>query len=731
MRRFVRPRDLRPTLIALAAFSALGAAHAQDKQVEASVTAGVGALSGGSEDRALFGQYNGLRAPRNSVVGLFGLEYWRTLDGGIVTTVRAADLLLDTREIEFTIGRQGDWKVNADYSEIVRREPHTIHTGLLGAGTSTPQVVVLPSGALGSELDLKIKRTALGVGLSKIISSTLQFDASVSSEKKEGARLFGRGFSCPSTAAPGCAPGSAATTGWALLLLPEPINADHTQAEARLSFASGPLRLSAGYYGSYYHNANGTLTPSVPGSLNNGVGTLLPLSAGLQPILSQPISLPPDNQAHHFDVTGRYAFTRTTQLNFKLGYAVAKQDQDFATAGLSGQPAGVTDLSGKMVTTLAQVGITSRPVPKLSLHADIRYRDRDDRTPLAPYNIEGATIYTNHRLPNTQVRTKLQAGYQFTTEYRGLLAVDSESIDRGVFTQSSAIAGITALRQKTDEVGVLAELRRTMTESFSAALGVETRKRTGSNWLRDNSGLGVTEVSDPFDPAVGFSTAIFMPTLADRRRDKAKLYADWQPTERLSLQFMAHTGRDRYDTAPSSYGLRSTRMHLYGVDADFALTDTWRLTGHVSRGEQRLHQAKPAASILSLDNSTTSFGVGVAGKPTAKIELGADVLYIDDKSVYAQTLDATASPEDTTLLAASGGLPDIVFRQTTLRLFGRYEIDKSSAVRLSLVHQRSRWNDWAFGFNGVPFSYADGTTVSQQPNQAVTFVGVTYTYSWR
>ena len=197
------------------------------------------------------------------------------------------------------------------------------------------------------------------------------------------------------------------------------------------------------------------------------------------------------------------------------------------------------------------------------------------------------------------------------------------------------------------------------------------------------------------------------------------------------MQFMAHAGRDRYDTAPSAYGLQSTRMSLVGVDADFALTETWRLTGHLSRSEQRLHQAKPAGAILSLDNTSTTFGFGVIGKPSANVELGADLLYIDDKSVYAQTLDATASTEDAALLGASGGLPDIIFRQTTLRLFGRYDIDKHSAVRLSLVHQRSKWNDWAWSFSGVPFSYSDGTTVSLQEKQAVTFVGVTYTYSWR
>ena len=47
------------------------------------------------------------------------------------------------------------------------------------------------------------------------------------------------------------------------------------------------------------------------------------------------------------------------------------------------------------------------------------------------------------------------------------------------------------------------------------------------------------------------------------------------------------------------------------------------------------------------------------------------------------------------------------------------------------MHQRSTWTDWSFGYNGVPFRYSDGTTLSQQPRQNVTFVGMRYVYRWQ
>ncbi|MDH5539013.1 MAG: MtrB/PioB family outer membrane beta-barrel protein, partial [Rhizobacter sp.] len=441
MSRPARPPELRLTLLALAVFAFCGAARAEGSEAEGSATVGIGGVTGDRADRSLFGQYNGLRTDR--AVGLFGVEYSRRDEAtGSSTSFSGVNLFGDTQELDFRWKRQGDWKFSANLDQHLRHDPLELSNGT----------------------DLKVRRTSLGVAYQKIIGAALQFDVALSSEKKDGLRLFGIGMNCPSAVAPGCGGTTGTETGWAVLFQPEPVDANHSQIDARLSYASGDLRLSGGYYGSFYNNSNGSLNPNVPATLNNALGTPLPPSAGLQGILSQPVALPPDNQAHQLDIAGSYAFTPTTRMNFKLARGLATQQQDFTAAGLSGAPAGVSNLGGRVDTTLAQLGLSARPMNKLSLHAKWRYEDRDDSTPIAPYNIEGASTYTNRRLPSTKVRGEVQGSYQFNSDVRGALAADYEFIDRGAFTQSSAVAGISALRQETEETGVRAEVRRRMNE---------------------------------------------------------------------------------------------------------------------------------------------------------------------------------------------------------------------------------------------------------------------------
>ena len=700
--------------------------------VDSSVSAGIGLVSGDRQDRLLYDQYNGLR-PGANVFGLFGADYYRRDDKrGASVRFEALDLLTGNRELGLRWKRHGDWAFSATYRELVRRETATPNSGLIGAGSANPQVVPLLGGpGTGDDIDLKIKRTGLGAAFSKVISPRLEFTGSIQSEHKEGARLFGIGMACPSSVAPGCGVNTGVQTGWAVLMLPEPLDSDHSQVEARLSYADAQLRVSGGYYGSFYRNDYGSLRPNVPDSLYNPLRTsFVPLAPGLQSILNQPVALPPDNQAHHLDLTGVYLFTRTTQLNFKLGYSVATQHQNFAASGLGGAPAGVNDLDGKMVTTLAQVGLRARPSPKLSLFGNLRYEHRDDRTPIALYNIEGTSRYTNQRLPLTRAEAKVQAAYQLTADYRGTVDATYKSVDHGVFTPTSAAAGITALREETEETGLRAELRRRMSDVLSGAVSVEASKRTGSNWLQDNSGLGVTEVPDPSATSTNFATGIFMPNLADRERHKLKVHADWQPTDKLSLQLVADTGRDKYKV-PSAYGVRKSATNQISIDGNFTVNDNWSLNGYVSRGRQELDQSRPGAAIMAFDNKVTTLGLGFTGKPTGKLEVGGGLMYMNDKNIYAQTLDATADAGSAVLLAATGGLPDIVFRQTTLKLFGKYTLNKQSAIRVDLAHQRSTWNDWAWNYNGTPFVYSDGTTVNRKPKQNVSFVGVSYTYRWQ
>jgi len=133
---------------------------------------------------------------------------------------------------------------------------------------------------------------------------------------------------------------------------------------------------------------------------------------------------------------------------------------------------------------------------------------------------------------------------------------------------------------------------------------------------------------------------------------------------------------------------------------------------------------------MAFENTGTTLGLGFSGKPTGKLEVGGNLAYLNDRNVYAQTLDGTADAASATLLAATGGLPDIVYRQVTLKLFGKYTLDKVSSIRVDLIHQRTRWTDWAWGYNGLPFAYSDGTTIVRKPTQNVTFIGVTYVRRW-
>jgi hypothetical protein len=172
-------------------------------------------------------------------------------------------------------------------------------------------------------------------------------------------------------------------------------------------------------------------------------------------------------------------------------------------------------------------------------------------------------------------------------------------------------------------------------------------------------------------------------------------------------------------------------MGQYSLDATYAVNSKWNLTGYASYGRQALNQAKPLGYVMALRDRSWGLGGGVTGKPMAKVEVGASVSYYEDRSSFVQALDPLAGQDSAILLAATGGLPDITYGQTELRVFGKYTLDAKSSLRLDVLWQRYRWNDWAWGYNGVPFAYSDGTTLGMKPRQDAALIAVTYRYDFR
>ena len=805
-----------PTILAIAVLAAISQVRAQANDdvlqlitPESSVSIGVGGVSGDEKDRAQFGTYNGMRRDRGFL--LFDLDYiTRDNATGTWITLQGRNLGLDNRELRGGVQKQGDWKVFGEYNEITRRSPFTVNTGMVNAGSTTPVIVPIAVPGTGSDLDFKLQRKAASAGVEKWLSLNLKFEASVKNEDKTGTRLWGRGFDCGAgfgTPGDGFVCGSSTNARFnqasflknAILMIPEPINSTIRQFDVKLNFHDEKLNMSAAYYGSFYINANGNISPIVPNSLYGGNGTLVGalypavgsnIIAGggtsLQNVLQSPMSLQPANQAHQFSLGGNYAFTKSTRATFKYSYTYATQNQDFASMGLSGAP-GTANLGGRVDTLAAQLGLTSRPTRDLNLLANVSYARKEDKTPNALYNvfakavfpatnppsftnlnqigIPGA-IWNNNHVSNTKLNSKLEASYRLPDNYRATLGVDYKMVERLVPESrvEESLGGLGPLREKNMETGYRFDIRRSMSETLNGSIGFSSSKRTGSDWTNlstldpttatGNNALNTFlintycggrpcygQVTSPENILALNATTPFPMHMADVKRDKWKMSLDWTPFEKLSLQLMAEDGRDKnvmpFDPVAGGKGWRDSSVSFYGIDVSYALSETWKLTGYASQGDQTIHINHSTGYIADLQNRSEAVGLSLAGPATKLLQVGANLTYVNDINKYgAAAATGTAGtrltgltvtqPSAINLAQAAVGLPDVVFRKSILSVYGQYTLNRKSDIRLDVAHQKAKYSDWVWGTESAPFTYADNTIVRQQVDQSVTFVGVTY-----
>lgn len=794
---------LRLSAMALAMLGVYGQALADDDSLaqflkpSSSVSVGVAAVNGDSANRAIFGQYNGWRKERAEPV--LDLDYVLRDDGsGTWTIASIKDLALPGREVSVLKEKQGDWKWSAAYAEIERDYPRTVNTAMTGAGTYTPTVARLSTAGTGSSLDLKTTRRATSLAFEKWMGQSLQLELSFRNEDKSGARLWGRGYDC---AAYVCGSSTATAVNQAnfvknaLLMLPEPVNTSTQQLDARLNYRTDKLLLSLGYYGTLFNNSYGSMTASVPNSFNNGLGTgALPgypavtgaIIAGggtsLQNVLQLPTALPPDSQSHQLYVDGNYALAAKTKMTFKLAYTYASQNDNFAANGLTDGPAGVSGLGAKVYTTLAQLGVSSRPTSNLSLLANARYEKKNDQTPQYLYSVEPigvlpATVpasftntgaYWNNALTSSKREAfKLEGSYRLPADMRATLGADYSSLEREVPTDihEDKVAGLSALREKNHETTWRAELRRSLSDTLNGGLSYSKTKRSGSDWTSLSQlnpatpGISATNLAlikqycggvlcygqqMPAASILGFSaTTIFPMSMIDLDRHKWKLSGDWNPTERFSMQLVLEDGKDR-NTEPlnavvGGKGFRDSKVALHSLDASYAFSEAWKLSAFASHTDQTQHINHSTGYIADLNNVDNAAGLTLTGKLGSKVNAGATLSWLRDVTHYGLNASVTttgALPGPLTAVAPSAanlaqvaiGLPDVTYRQLALKLFANYAVQKNADVRVDFVHQRVRFNEWTWQNNNVPFLYADNTTVNMLGDQRVSYLGVRYIY---
>jgi MtrB/PioB family decaheme-associated outer membrane protein len=683
------------TGIAAALIAASAQAQTLDREVADSMHLDANALGAGlgysANDGPRFGQYNGIN--QKGVYGILDFNaVTRDEETGTWLRLYGRNLGLEDPQLRAEQQRQGDWGYYVDFSRIPRFEPLTPVTAVGGIGTNNLSVPATPT--TGGPQPLSTRRDALGLGFQKFISGSWDVQVSFKNEDKDGARIFGRGTT--SSGPPG--------TFGQFEFTPEPINSTTQQIEAKLNYVDTKLQMTGGYYGALYNNQYG----------NSGLN----IAGGLAALSTfNPIALPPDNQSHQVYVTGGYGFTSTTRGTFKVSYAKQTQNDQFINVPVL---AGIgSSLQGRVDTTLVQAGVTSRPIPKLTLLADFRWQDRDDRTPQLQYGTPGSTTDGTNDVRSTRTtNAKVEASYMLPASFRLTGGINYDQIWR-----NTAPIRIVSYRETTDELSYRVELRRMMSETLSGALSYVRSDRTGSPFQQTVQ-VGGAPGSNLIAPI----------NLADRTRDKVRLSTTWMPTEPLSVQFFVDNSWDSYSSRDGDgLGPRKGSAQNYSVDAAYTFSDTLTANAWYSYNTTSMDQAtcESASSAgvcpgdagnpvwaAALSSFSNNVGAGLRGKPHPLVDVGADLTYSEIKDKYHQTT-LVGGPVDS--------IPNITTKVTRINVYGKYALEKNSGIRVDYIYDRYSSDDWTW----QTWTYADGTQLVQNPIQKVNFFLASYFYRWR
>jgi MtrB/PioB family decaheme-associated outer membrane protein len=637
------------------------------------------------EDNFRYGQYNGL--DEQGVYALAEVDLVnRDEQTGTWFIVSGHDLGLGRRDVQVEHNRQGDWRYAIEYSQIPRVNPYMHSTGFSGVGSASVTV----NGEALRDVQLETERERVTLDVQKWFGSSVSFEVRARDEQKDGARMFGRG------------------TPGAMEFLAEPIDQRIRALEATLGYAGKKLHLAGGYYGTAFDNDNSALQIA---------GGAAALSGGTAPF--SPLGLAPDNRSHQLYLTGGYHFTPSAAANFKLAYARATQDDEFILPTDTGR----NNLGGRIDTTAAQLGFTARPFSRLSLLANFRYEDRNDKTTVVDYfPVTVTTTATGENEPRDlkTLAGKIEASYYLPAGLRLTAGVEDE-----IKKRNSSSVRVVSHRRETDEMSYRLELRRSVSETVTGAIAYIRSDRDGSGFQTTTLTTGL--------PGSNLIAPIH---LADRERDKVRLLVDWTPVDPFSVQLMVDYADDKYSgRTPLDLGVRSGRAEIYSIDASYAFSDDWQASAWISRNDNEIEQATCVGAVAgtgcpALDTSPVwaaqsrnegdAMGLGLQGKLTDRFDVGVDVQYSD---IEDQFLQRALTPTSVSVAP----LPDINTRLATATIFTRYTLPNNAMLRLDVTYDRFRTDDWTWS----TFTYTDGTRVTEDPEQDTMFVGLSYLHRWQ
>jgi MtrB/PioB family decaheme-associated outer membrane protein len=613
-----------------------------------------------SDDAYKFGRYNGMQTKGPFVIGDFKGRYFD--EDGHFWSVRGTNLGLESRYLLLQGGVQGNYKFFLEYDELPNYKNNTVKSPFLGIGGD---LLTLPSGfnintnldASLNSFELKTSRKRAKAGVSFIPKKSWQFDIDFNHENKKGVDATGAAIIANAT--------NMRVGNTKIALLPEPIDQDTDIVNATLSYAGDGVQLDLKYQMSLFNNNNNSLTWQDP----------------FNPVAAGSMSLAPDNEFHQLSLTGGYTLPYKSRLTGLISMGRMTQNQSFqpytinSNASFSALPQ--TSLDGEVWLTNAQLKLTSRPVNKLRLNAELRYNERDNKTPVNTYDYvildsdNFTNTATNRPYSYRNNRIKLDANYRFN-------AITSL---RGGYKYNEMKRSYTdAEREKTEENTLFARWKIKAHATVDVALYGEASRRDGSD----------------YNSLVNENPAMRKYYLADRDRTKIGTTIDYMATDKLFLSARVDYNKDDYKN--STIGLTEATQPVYTIDFSYQPRHNITTYGYytyeiIESSQAGMNVSGPPSSTLAanweadFEDTFDTVGIGAKWTDLGKWDIGADIVY--SKSSGTSEMKNLAVP------GSEGQYPDTKTELTSVKLWTSYSRSKQLSYKLGFQYEDYSADNWA------------------------------------
>jgi len=651
-----------------------------------------------------FGEYTGLTDKGGFPLAGFNwlnrdadndAQFWR---------VYGANLGLDSRKMQAEGGMQGKWGVTFSVDQL--KKSQTESAAFLHGGLGTSTLTTTPGAyanattvplALLQPFEIKQGRDVYRMGLNGELANGWAYKVSFREDQSDGTRLTG----LYQTRA---------------MIVPYPIDERTRQMEATLSYATKVAQLQMGYTYSRFDNSFHEFDAQNP------------FSAAVPNLR---MSLAPGNDFHQFNATGGYNIDKVSRLTGKLSYGIARQNDDFLPYSATGGGTAATavlprsSLDGKVVNTLLDLALTTKPVDKMNLKLGYQYRDSDNRTPIAHFIYAGRDAANVAAVNSGSDRTNAPVS---TTEQRVLAEADYQIADRTTLRaglERSHKTYTLSDRSMTNTDKFSLDLRRPVSDEFLGSVGYVFTRRTGSEY---DANRFFTQTH-----AAGYlvgTPAITTPSLrsymyGDYDENRVRASGNWTVSETVSLQ----GGVDNYRQRSRGTGCATVAEPAVAAAIGAAMPDNClgrKLADGVSLNldlqwqpeenlmtfafanfaQTRTDQAGRATSTVAqganpaLDYTVGSTyrdstaGLGLKWQPAEKWDLGAT--YAHQLGTGLTNVSAAAG-----VTPAATPVPDLTTRMNSLQLYAKLAYSKQLSWRFNYIYEDLKSADWSYDVLGA------------------------------